>query len=59
MKIKLKLNEKILLKNRFWLAASTHKGEEIFCLKTHLKLKEKYKDIITIIAPRHIERVKI
>ena len=25
------VNEKILLKNRFWLAASTHKGEEIFC----------------------------
>jgi 3-deoxy-D-manno-octulosonic-acid transferase len=52
------LNEKVLLKNRFWLAASTHKGEEVFCLQTHLKLKEKYKDIITIIAPRHIERVK-
>ena len=50
------LSEKILLKNRFWIAASTHKGEDILCLKTHLKLKEKYKDIITIIAPRHIER---
>ena len=52
------LNEEILQKKRFWLAASTHDGEEIFCLKTHLKLKEKYKDIITIIAPRHINRVK-
>ena len=51
-------NEKILLKNRFWLAASTHEGEDVFCLKTHLKLKEKYKNIITIIAPRHIVRVK-
>ena len=50
-------NEKILLKKRFWIAASTHNNEEIFCLKTHLKLKEKYKDIITIIAPRHISRV--
>ena len=50
------LSEKILLKNRFWIAASTHKGEDILCLKTHLKLKEKYNDIITIIAPRHIER---
>ncbi len=49
-------SEKILLKNRFWIAASTHKGEDILCLKTHLKLKENYKDIITIIAPRHIER---
>jgi len=50
------LSEKILLKNRFWIAASTHKGEDILCLKTHLKLKEKYNNIITIIAPRHIER---
>ncbi len=49
-------NEKLLLKTRFWIAASTHKGEDVFCLKTHLKLKERYKDIITIIAPRHIER---
>ena len=49
-------NEKLLLNTRFWIAASTHKGEDIFCLKTHLKLKEKYKDVITIIAPRHIER---
>ena len=50
------INEKILLKKRFWVAASTHNSEEIFCLRTHLKLKEKYNDIITIIAPRHIER---
>ena len=52
------LNEKILLKKRFWLAASTHPDEEFFCLQTHFRLKEKYKDIITIIAPRHIKRVQ-
>ena len=52
------LNENILINNRFWLAASTHEGEEVLCLKTHLKLKEKYKKIITIIAPRHIVRVQ-
>ena len=51
------INEKSLLKKRFWLAASTHKGEDIFCLKTHLQIKKKYKNIVTIIAPRHIERV--
>ena len=28
-------NEKFLLNNKFWLAASTHKGEEYFCLQTH------------------------
>lgn len=52
------LNEKFLIQNRFWLAASTHEGEEVFCLQTHLKLKNQYKDIVTIIAPRHIDRVK-
>ena len=52
------VNEKILLKNRFWLAASTHKGEENFCLKTHLYIKKRFNDLITIIAPRHIDRVR-
>jgi 3-deoxy-D-manno-octulosonic-acid transferase len=51
-------NEKILLNKRFWVAASTHDSEENFCLKTHLKIKKKYDDIITIIFPRHIERAK-
>ena len=50
------LNQDILLQQRFWLAASTHKDEDIFCLNTHLRLKEKFKKLITIIAPRHIER---
>ena len=51
-------NEQFLLKKRFWVAASTHDSEETFCLKTHLKIKKKYDDIITIIFPRHIERVR-
>lgn len=51
-------NKSFLLDKRFWFAASTHKEEDIFCLKTHLKLKQKFSDIITIIAPRHIDRVK-
>lgn len=50
-------NKKILSKARFWVAASIHKDEEILCLKTHLKIKEKYSDIITIIAPRHLNKV--
>lgn len=50
-------NEVFLKKNRFWLAASTHEGEEIFCLKTHLELKKQFEDIKTIIVPRHIVRV--
>ena len=51
------LNEEILLRKKFWIAASTHESEEYFCLKTHIKVKQKYNDIITIIFPRHINRV--
>ena len=51
------INDNVLSQKRFWFAASTHEGEDDFCLKTHIKLKEEYKDIITIIAPRHINRI--
>lgn len=51
-------NEDLLLKNKFWFALSTHEGEEQLCLRVHLNLKDKFNDIITIIAPRHINRVK-
>ena len=50
------LNENILRKRPFWFAASTHPGEEEMCFKTHLFLKEKINNILTIIAPRHIDR---
>jgi len=50
------LNEKFLLSKRFWVAASIHKGEDLFCLKAHKKIKEKYEDIVTILIPRHIDR---
>jgi 3-deoxy-D-manno-octulosonic-acid transferase len=47
------------LKNRkIWCASSTHSGEEIICSKVHLNLKKKYKNLLTIIIPRHIHRVK-
>ncbi len=51
------LNEDILVKKKFWVSASTHRGEEEFCIRAHLKVKERYKNAITIIAPRHINRV--
>ena len=44
---------------RFWCAVSTHKTEEIFCLKTHLKIKKQYENVVTIIIPRHIHRSQI
>ena len=52
------INDQILLNRRFWFAASTHKEENAFCINTHVKIKKKFKDILTIIAPRHTERVK-
>ena len=45
------------IKNKkIWSAASTHPGEEIFFLKTHLELKKIYNNVLTLIIPRHIER---
>ncbi len=56
---KIEISDKdFLLKRRFWFAASVHKDEDIFCLQTHINLKKKLKDIITIIAPRHVDRSK-
>ena len=39
-----------------WLAASTHAGEEQVALTAHLELRQKYPDLLTIIAPRHAGR---
>ena len=47
------------IKNRkIWCASSTHLSEVIFCAKTHIELKKTYKNILTIIIPRHTDRVK-
>ena len=47
------------IKNRkVWCAASTHETEEVLCAKTHLEVKKKYKDVLTIIIPRHINRIE-
>ncbi len=48
--------KKIISSKNVWCAASTHKTEEIFCGLVHQKLKRKFKNILTIIIPRHIER---
>jgi 3-deoxy-D-manno-octulosonic-acid transferase len=41
---------------KFWIAASTHKGEEEIILKTHQNLKKYFPDILTILIPRHPNR---
>ena len=43
---------------KIWCASSTHHTEEILCAKVHKKLKIKYKNLLTIIIPRHIDRIK-
>ena len=59
-KNKLVKPNKILSKNfdfrKIWCAASTHPGEELICSKAHIKLKKKYKNLLTIIIPRHVHR---
>ncbi len=57
-KIKIKQNIKKFIKNRkIWCASSTHDNEENFIGIVHKKLKYKYKDLLTIIIPRHVNRV--
>ncbi len=43
---------------RSWCASSTHFNEEKFCGLVHIRLKKKYKNLLTIIIPRHINRIK-
>ena len=48
---------KLKFKNRLiFCAASTHYNEELFIGKLHKLLKSKYKNLLTIIIPRHINR---
>ena len=44
-------------KYKTFIAASTHESEELFAARTHILLNKKNKNIITIIIPRHINRV--
>ena len=49
-------NKKILNNYKTWCVASTHDGEELIFLKTHVEIKKKFKNILTIIIPRHVGR---
>jgi 3-deoxy-D-manno-octulosonic-acid transferase len=46
-----------LQKRIIFIGLSTHDTEEEFCIKTHLSLKIKYPNLLTIIIPRHISRI--
>ena len=41
---------------KIWCASSTHFDEENLCGLVHKKLKKKYKNLATVIIPRHIHR---
>ncbi len=57
---KLLMNKKVknfIRSKKSWCASSTHNTEEKFCGTIHIELKKKYKNLLTIIIPRHINRV--
>jgi 3-deoxy-D-manno-octulosonic-acid transferase len=39
-----------------WVVASTHDGEELQIFEVHKQLKKQFPDLLTIIAPRHMQR---
>ncbi len=49
---------KSIKKRIIFCASSTHPKEENEIAQTHLALKKKYKSLLTIIVPRHTDRVK-
>lgn len=44
-------------KRPVWLAASTHAGEEAIVAAAHARLKEQFPDLLTLLIPRHPERL--
>ena len=42
--------------SRVWVAGSTHEGEEEIILDAHKKLREQFKNLKLILAPRRLER---
>ena len=50
--------KKKFLNRKIWCASSTHDTEEKLFALAHKKLKKKYKNLLTIIIPRHIDRSK-
>ena len=50
--------KKTFKSKKIWCAASTHNTEEKICALAHKKLKKKYRNLLTVIIPRHTQRVK-
>jgi 3-deoxy-D-manno-octulosonic-acid transferase len=53
-----KNKDNIILQTRLiFIASSTHDTEEELCIKAHIFLKLKYPNLLTIIIPRHTNRI--
>ena len=50
--------KKFLDNKKYWCAASTHEGEEIIAANVHLNLQKKFRNLVTIIIPRNIQRTQ-
>jgi 3-deoxy-D-manno-octulosonic-acid transferase len=50
--------KKFIKSKKVWCASSTHFNEENLCGFVHKNLKKKYKKLLTIIIPRHINRTQ-
>jgi 3-deoxy-D-manno-octulosonic-acid transferase len=51
-------HDNINIKKRIiFIALSTHDTEEEFCIKAHISLKLKHPNLLTLIIPRHINRI--
>jgi len=48
--------KKFLNQKKYWCAASTHEGEERIIANSHLALKKKINNLVTIVIPRNIQR---
>ena len=57
--IKFNYLSKLIKNKKVWCASSTHHNEELLCGLAHLELKKKFKNIFTIIIPRHVERTHL
>lgn len=51
-----RLRERFYARQPVWIAASTHKGEELGVLEAHTQVLEHYPQALLILAPRHPER---
>ena len=51
--------KKFIFSKKIWCASSTHENEEEFCGSVHKELNKKYKNLLTVIIPRHVERTDI